>query len=141
MRNILAVVLLLPTAGCVPIPKTYVTDSRVAGVLANPEGNPVPGVVIKYSQSHEDAGCSSSLFTSTTDAKGEFDFPGKKGFLYWVAMAPVTYMHTFRLCVIDGESNLGWNARVFGGPAAPALVEPICKVSSAQLQCELTVTP
>ena len=124
-----------------PIPKTYFKVSPVSGALVNPEGKPVSGATIRFSQSLDDLACGSPSFTSVTSSSGKFEFPGETGFLYWVAPAPTTYMRTFRLCAVTAESNLGWNARVYGGPEAPSLVEPICELSRTELQCQLKITP
>lgn len=126
----------LAASACVPIPRSYQVEAPVEGVVLQGQ-HPMSGVTVGYVPDIKSASCENPMASVVTDSNGRFSFTGTKGFLYWVALAPVEYGHSFRLCLRGPTlKEVSWVGRYFNGPHASSLVSVTCAIGKSEV-CKL----
>jgi len=127
MIRVIAVLLMLLCAGCLPYPHFQVEVSKVTGTVTR-DGKPLSGATVRISE-QSDWSCSKAIAEiSRTDSQGKIEINGKKMFrLIRPFMGDPFYVN--QLCIVtEEETYLGFLRGGVGFP--PEKLNIKCDITS-----------
>lgn len=113
--RLLACILPLAAAGCLPIPWTKTVSPPMTGVYRRVDGTPAPGMRVIVSTAYEDE-CARPLLQTTTDSAGRFQLPVGRERQRWLPLQADLAWSWFTLCAGPPDSlRIAFHGSGWGG--------------------------